>query len=280
MFLILGVLLVLRLGIAGTNIEAERIRLETRITAEQIKLRLESCYESRVGLVRTLSSYPWQSQEQLVADWTVRTSALLPLFTGVQALNYVDTDGIIRVVYPVASNRAALNANLRMNPNATVVNAIERAESTGSMARTNVVNLLQGGKGFVLYRPIRSFEGTPLGLVNGVFRIDDLMNSCLPEGRLRQSFAFTLADDDQVFYAQTDPLTDEPSPYQVELLIDVTETPWQFSIAPLSSHVLATDSLLNEIWVGFGLLLTLLLAAALRFALLKQQEPRTLEEHE
>ena len=184
------------LGFAGKRNDAERIGLETRITAEQLKLRIESCFEARASLVRTLASYPWQSNDQIISEWTERAGALLPLYTGIQALNFIDTDSIIRVVYPVEPNRAALDANLKSNPNKSVRGALERAGEKGSLARTDIIELLQGGKGFALYQPLIGVAGQPLGFVNGVFRVETLMDSCLPEGRLRQNFAFDLIDDD------------------------------------------------------------------------------------
>ena len=277
-FLALGLLLVLQLGIAGRSNDAERISLETRITAEQIKLRLESCFDTRAGLVRALSSYPWQSGEQILVEWSGRASALRPLYTGVQALNYVDMDGVIRVIYPVEPNRAALNANLRQNPNPSVVNALARAEETDAMARTEIVELLQGGKGFALYQPIRSADGQPIGFVNGVFRVEALMNSCLPEGRFRREFAFTLIDNDTTFFEQVDPRVTGSSPYEVELAINVTGTPWRFTVAPLTSHLEATDDILDEAWIGFGILLSTLLTLALRYALLKQRDIKRRED--
>ena len=277
-FLLLSLALVLRLGIAGKNNDAARIDLETRITAEQLKLRLESCFDARAGLVRALSDHPWESREQVIAHWTDHTDALLPLYTGVQALNYIDPERVIRVVYPVEPNRAALNANLNQNPNASVVRALELAAATGAMTRTGIIELLQGGKGFALYRSIGAIDGQSVGFANGVFRVEALMKSCLPEGRLRQNFAFALIDNDQVFYEQVDPRVAGQSPHQVNLQIDVADAPWSFSIAPLTSYLEATDDFLDEIWIGVGILLSTLLTLAFRFALLKQRDIRAREE--
>ncbi len=271
-FLLLGLLLVLSLGIAGKKNDAERIGLETRITAEQLKLRLESCFAARASLIHTLAGYPWQSQEQVIADWADRASALLPLYSGVQALNFIDADGVIRVIYPVAPNRAALDANLWEHPEASVSAALERATRSGAVARTDIIKLLQGGMGFALYRPIRGIAGQPAGYANGVFRIEAFMASCLPEGRLRRNFAFALIDKGMVFYEQADPDIAGPSPYQVDLEISVTDAPWRFTIAPLTSYLVATDEVLDEIWIGLGVLLITLLTLVFRIALIKQRD--------
>jgi len=277
-FMLLGLLLVLGLGIAGKNNNAERIGLETRITAEQLKLRIESCFDARAGLAHTIADHPWQSREQVIADWADHAVGLLPLYTGVQALNFVDLDGVIRVIYPIEPNRAALNANLRQNPNASVVSALEQAAATGAMARTDIIELLQGGRGFALYRPIHAVDGQPIGFLNSVFRVGALMDSCLPEGRLRQYFAFALTDRGTVFYEQADPRIAGPSPYQVDLQIAVTGAPWRFTIAPLTSYLKATDNKLDEIWVGLGVLLTTLLTLVLRLALVRQRDIEVREE--
>ncbi len=268
----MGSLLVLWLAAAGRQIDSERIDLETRITAEQLKLRIESCFAARASLVRTLADHPWPPHEQLLADWIDHVDALLPLYTGVQALNYVDPEGFIRVVYPVEGNRAALDADLKQNPNASVVRALEHARTTGETARTDIIELLQGGKGFVLYRPIRSSTGQLIGFANGVFRSEALMDSCLSEGRLQENFSFALIDQGTVFYEQPDSRIDEPSPHQVELEIDVTGAPWRFRIAPLTDYLAATDDKLDELWIGLGVLLTILVSIALRSALAKQRE--------
>jgi len=275
LFLLLGVVLVLRLGEAGRNSDIERINLETRITGEQLKLRIESCFDARAGLVRTLAGYPWQSTDDILAGWSDRAGGLMPLYEGVQALNYVDATGTIRVVYPLEANRAALNADLTSNPNPSVVRSLEAAASSGSMTRTTIVELLQGGKGFALYLPIRTNAPEPLGLVNGVFRVNALMESCLPEGRLRRNFGFALADSGNVFYEQS-AIAD--GPYTINLRVDVVGAPWSFSIAPLERYLEATDDKLDESWVLLGLILVSLLTLAIRVVLIKQRDLKSRED--
>ncbi|MDJ0879534.1 MAG: PAS domain S-box protein, partial [Halieaceae bacterium] len=272
MFLLVGLFLVLLLAIVGKQNDNERIGLETRITAEQLKLRLESCFKSRADLVRTLASYPWQSREQIIADWPNRASTLLPLYSGVQALNYVDSNRVISVVYPLEPNRAALGAELRQHPDVSVARSMDRAAVGDTMTRTGIIELLQGGKGFALYLPIRTIDDEPAGFVNGVFRVGALMNSCLPEGRLRENFAFALIDDGEVFYEQADQDLTAPSPHQVELQIDITEADWRFTVAPLSRYLAETAAVLDDVWVAVGVLLICVFTQVLRFALLKQRD--------
>jgi PAS domain S-box-containing protein len=266
----LGLLLVLILGIVSNKRDDERILLETRITAEQVKIRLESCVDSRAKQIRALASLPWESSQQAIDTWTDSASILLPIYSGVLAYNYVDPDWIIRVVYPPDTNQRALNANLRENANASVSRALAAAEGSSQLTRTDIIDLLQSGKGFAFYKKILSPEGQPLGFVNGVFRVQDLMDSCLSEKPLRNHFVFGLFEDDDLIYSQPRSNMSLQSRYLVTLPVEMVGQPWRLSFAPLQSYLDATNSIVDEVGIGLGILMAFLLAIASRI-LLRQQ---------
>ncbi|NNF15134.1 MAG: PAS domain S-box protein, partial [Gammaproteobacteria bacterium] len=210
-------------------------------------------------------------------NWTGPASTLLPLYSGVQALNFVDADWVIRVVYPAATNQAALNISLRNNVNVSVIEALGKAERTAMVTRTDIVELLQSGKGFAFYKQIQASDGRRLGFVNGVFRIRDLMDSCLSEEPLRQNFEFGLFEKNQLLYQQPASLIALQSPFLVNVPVDLTGQSWRLAFAPLPSHLESTSSPVDEIWIALGILLTFLLAFATRSLLIKQ---RVLKENE
>ncbi|MEM7704262.1 MAG: ATP-binding protein [Pseudomonadota bacterium] len=277
LFLVASLALMAWLILASRASDRERIALETRITAEQLKIRLEACFDARAGLVRTLASYPWQSADVVREMWETRASSLMPLYSGIQALNYVDTAGIIRVIHPVESNRPALNADLSKNANRSVVQAITAAAASGQMTRTDMIELLQSGLGFVLYQQILSVDNQQLGFVDGVFRVESLMSSCLPEGRLRENFRFSFTDAGTVFYEQRDEEAKAPSPFSQSLAVEVVGRPWQFQLAPLQSYLDTRHSMFDEIWAMIGVVFSMMLALVMRSALLKQAK---IEENE
>ena len=268
--LVLGLLLVLVLGIVSNKRDDERILSETRITAEQVKIRLESCVDSRAKQIKALASLPWENRQHAIDTWTDSASILLPIYSGVLAFNYVDPDWVIRVVYPPDTNERALNANLRENANASVIRALTAAEESSQMTRTDIVELLQFGKGFALYKKILSPAGQPLGFVNSVFRVQDLMDSCLTEKSLRNHFLFGVFEDDDLIYSQPQSNMSLQSPYLITLPIEIIGRPWRLSFAPLQSHLDATNSIVDDVGIGLGILMAFLLAVASRI-LLKQQ---------
>ncbi|MGQ7848378.1 ATP-binding protein [Granulosicoccus sp. 3-233] len=268
--LLLGLLLVLILGLISNNRNTERILLETRITAEQVRIRLESCVDSSIKPILALANFRGGSPEQAIDSWADSAGTLFPIFSGVLALNYVDPDGVIRVVYPPETNQRALNANLRDHANASVRQALTTAEASSGLIRTDILDLLQSGKGFAFYKRILSPEGQLLGFANGVIRVQELMDACLSEKPLRNQFVFGILENDELIFSQPPSNLSLQSPYRVTLPIQVIGRPWQLSFAPLQSYLDETNSSLDEIGIGLGILMAVLLALASR-TLLKQQ---------
>ncbi|MEP5766402.1 MAG: ATP-binding protein [Halieaceae bacterium] len=271
-FLVLGTALVATLGVISDRNDNERIALETSITAEQVRIRLQSCVDARINLVRTLADSSSGSPQQLMQGWATQAKSLYMLYGGVQALNYIDTEGVIRAVYPQDLNQPALNVDLRAHPNPSVVLALSRADSLSTPSRSNIVELLQSGKGFAIYHKIDAADGSALGFVNGVFRITDLMESCLPEAQLGDNFVFTMADGDSIFYQRTADIEPAHSPYLVGRSIDVAGLPWFLDFSPSKKYLDDSNSIVDEIWITLGLLLTVLLTLATRSLLIKQRD--------
>ncbi len=276
---VLGLMLVLVLGIVSNKRDDERTLLETRVTAEQVKIRLESCVDSRAKQVKALANLPWENRKQAIDTWPDSASILLPIYSGVLAFNYVDPDWVIRVVYPPDTNQLALNANLRENANASVSRALATAEDSSQLTRTDIVELLQSGKGFAFYKKILSPEGQPMGFVNGVFRVQELMDSCLSEKPLRNHFGVGLFENNDLIYSRPRANMSFQSPYLVTLPIEMVGRPWQLSFAPLQSYLDATNSIVDEIGIGLGILMAFLLAVASRI-LLRQQSSLSEKEDE
>ncbi len=268
--LVLGLLLVLALGMVNSKRNDERILLETRITAEQVKIRLEYCVDSRARQVMALASLPWESRQQTIDTWADSASILLPINSGVLAFNHVDPEGVIRVVYPPETNQAALNVNLHENSDKSVIRALSAAQNSSDMTRTNVVNLLQSGKGFAFYKQILTPERQPLGFANGVFRVSDLMDTCFAEKSLRNHFVFGIYENDELVYSQSRSDMPLQSPYLVTLPIKMIGTPWQLSFAPLQSYLDDTNGMVNEVGIALAIVMAFLLALA-SHALLRQQ---------
>lgn len=281
--LILGVLLlggiaVLLLWQADHYFERSRIKIETRVTAEQVRLRLEACMRNRTALVTTLANSHWPDRAALDANWSDKAEILLRMSQGVQALNFIDNDWVVRIAYPAVSNRAILNRDLHDHSDASVPMQLSRSETSREIQRTPPIELIQSGQGFAFYQRVFAANGEPLGFVNGVFRISDLMNSCLFEEPLRDRFSFMLEEKNGVAVFQQAVIENESQDYMTTLRVNVPGSPWLLRFAPTNEYIGKSGNWLGEVVALLGLLLVGSLAVVVRSLQAKQKTLRESED--
>ncbi len=125
-----------------------------------------------------------QSLQRIVNRWEIRkgipeeefiyeTQAYVAEKPGFQALEWVDRTYHVRFIVPYTDNEEALNLDNTFEINRK--NTLEKAENTRTPAMTPPVDLVQGGKGFLIYFPI-FVDGDFDGFVLAAFRIQEWMD--------------------------------------------------------------------------------------------------------
>ena len=270
--LVLGCVAVVTLWLALQRAEHERIRLETQIIAEQVRIRLEARVDSRTTSVDYLGASRFASPSAIDSGFREAARSFVALFPDLQALNFIDPNWVIRIVVPEEPNAAALDQDLHRHPRPGVVAAITRSEREDRLTRTPVVNLLQGGKGVATYLPLRDPHGVLLGFVNGVFRVETLVDTCLSEENLRRRFRFELVESDgRVAYLHHEAADTGDWPYAVTTQVRIVDSPWTLRLAPSEGYLAAADTLADEVMALGALVLVFGLAVAL-YLLLRHQE--------
>ena len=183
-----------------TEHDEEIMRRHTETTAEQIHMRLEDFMEERLS-----------SLEVLVDRWVERrppdfsyaryrqfAETYFKHYPGFQAINWVDTDGFIRWVYPEKQNYPAKDKNLHNHPETAVRESFARAERDRKYVITPCVKLLQGGLGFATYWPL-IYDGKMQGYINGVFNISSVVKLRIGEN-IFDEFRLALYEGDRLIY--------------------------------------------------------------------------------
>jgi len=268
---LLGVVLFVSMWLTLRSARDGRLRGETRITAEQLRLRLEAWIDARTAIVSHLAAEvaQWEDPASLDVHFRREASQLVKFYRGFQALNWVDAEGTIRITVPVAGNEGALSQNLFAHRTPGVAEALEAARSDATLHRTPVVPLLQGGSGFGTYLAVRNGHGTLLGFVNGVFRVDALVGQCLTESDLRRDFEFQLHDTDgRIAYGfDRTPALDD----MCRTTVRVVNRPWTLCLAPTSAHVAEGETWADEAILVLGLLGTLIVVLLARGRMLRRE---------
>ena len=183
-----------------TEHDEEIMLRHTETTVEQIHMRLEDFMEERLSSLEVLADR-WVERRPPDFSYTRYRQFAETYFKhhpGFQAINWVDTDGFIRWVYPEEQNYAAKDKNLHNHPETAVRESFARAERDRKYVITPCVKLLQGGLGFAAYWPL-IYDGKMQGYINGVFNISSVVKLRIGEN-IFDEFRLVLYEGDRLIY--------------------------------------------------------------------------------
>ena len=250
----------------------ERIQLETRVVADQVCHRLDAWIDARIAVIGHFANNWEQSYAASPEQYQREACQLLSSFPGMTAINWVDTGGVIRLVAPVDRNRAALGKQLFTHADEEVRGAILEAAHSGLPRRTSAsVQFFQGGTGFSLYWPILARDGRRLGFVNGVFRVQDLIEECLAEESLQQDFRLDVTELDCFLAYGASEAQGQVWPYQHVVELDLLGRPWFLRVAP-SRRFLAAQELPSSALVLLGVLGTAIIVMLMQRLSLQRRQ--------
>ncbi len=266
--------------------EANRLRVETRVVGELLRLRMETWLASRVGALQLLAAHVSSRDEFSPPFFRGVAARIMEQYPGFQAINWVDPEGTIRVVFPREGNEAALGQDLRRHPDPAVRASLRRAAATGKPTRTPVVDLFQGGRGFATYLPVVSRRNHRLlGFVNGVFRVDRVFDRWLSAGQVRDRFVLRVLEPspsgpgERVVLGRPGRAGPASRRFGQRVRVRLLDRPWVLVVSPRPAHLAAVTSHADE-WLLVASLLLALVASVLlgdlgrRHVLLRGRERR------
>ncbi|MCB1049586.1 MAG: response regulator [Acidobacteria bacterium] len=236
-----------------------QLKTETEVTSTQVKVRVENFLSARIGLIGQMVNQFSGPTPVTAEEFAEQSETYLHWFSGLLAINWVDPDWVIQIVTPLAPNRNALGKDLHHHPSGLVIGALSKAERTGGVCATPIIELYQGGKGFAVYWPVYDANGSIKGYINGVFRVQKFIDECLNEGQLRDRFDFDIAQDQTPFYQswQEDLPSEAPKDTRQSLPIQILDQTWTLNIWPKSPFIQSLSNRWSHWILALGLLGTL-----------------------
>lgn len=250
----------------------ERVGYQARSLARQLEgtLHLEVASLERIARL-------WNSLGRLPrASWDDEVERALRGFPAYQSIQWVGDDLRMRWLFPVAGNEAALN--FRLYPEHPNYPLAMEARDTGEQRFSNSFDLVQGGRGFVLYTPLyRQQDGQRVfdGFLQGVFRVEPLMVQLLTQID-RDAFNLELLENGQVLFRHGDTTGDDPHSLQLGLSL-LNNQAFSLRLSPTARLLEQLDSPLPGVVLGASLAISLLLVAALALALENSRRAHALQ---
>jgi len=229
--------------IHGMHVEARRT--ETQMIAQGYAQRIQERLQTALVSTHVLGAMVKQSRGR-IAHFDDDAAELLTLFPSVSALQLAP-DGVIREIYPLAGNEAALGHDLLADRKRNREAAA--AVTTRQLTLAGPFRLVQGGMGTVGRLPVflstDRGENYFWGFAIALIRVPNLLDASGVTGLARSGFRYELwrthpdTDQKEVFASSGDAAPENP----VEYVFTVPNGRWVLAIAPDQGWLDNTDYL-------------------------------------
>ncbi len=252
---------------------AERVDFQAHSLARQLE---SSLIEQVDGLGRL--ALLWNYRGRIPFDeWTLDSRFSLHNFKGYQSIQWLGPDLSMRWVEPLKGNEAA--QQFRLTPEHPNYPLAMRAKDTGEPRFSNSFSLVQGGRGFILYTPLyiaddrneQAFDG----FIQGVFRVEDLMDELL-RNLDSGDFHAALLEAGRPIYRHEPGQADKTLQQDIPLHL-LNNTSFTLRLTPTDSLVQRLTTPLPEMVFAASLVISLLLVAALALALQNTRRANALQ---
>ncbi len=200
--LLVGMLIFTVIGLFSWGLyQAQNAELVNDVQSKNamIATHIETDYSARVAALQRLSRQ-WEGHDGFTREeFTIDVQYFINDNPGFQAIEWVDSQYYVRWIVPLAGNEAA--QNLFLGKEEKRLQALQAAKINQVPAMTDSVELVQGGKGFLIYFPVFK-KGNFEGFILAVIRADDWFGFLLDSGENQSDLRSSISLDDQLIYQQ------------------------------------------------------------------------------
>ncbi|WP_051560555.1 ATP-binding protein [Marinobacterium jannaschii] len=242
--------------------ENQRIKEVIRNEADAARSVTDQFLASEVAALERMSqrlSYQGQINQK---QWERDAESYIEDMSVFQAIEWVDSSFHIRWVVPLEGNESAMNLNLASDPRRAA--GFRQALQENGISVTRTVELVQGGRGFLVYSPVMQ-ELELKGFVLGIVKVDQLMSRLIGFRDYDERFYITVSDGDEVIWKNYSTPEAESIAISQMVVLPLANVAWQAEFIPRKQFVEELVSSLPLMVLGAGGLLIFLFQGTLFF---------------
>lgn len=208
-------------------------------------------------------------------QWDSDAAGYVEDFGYFQAVGWADRDYIVRWIMPMAGNESALNFDLGSEARRKAT--LDEGRATGEMATTPLIDLVQGGKGFIEYFPVY-VNGEFDGFISAVFRVEELFDKITES--VQETHIVDVYGEDGIIYSSSpgEIGVDEERPYTIHDLTTVGRD-WELRVARKGSYA-RVGTRISVLVLVFSVATTVLVVLLVRYLMLSYARGRLARERE
>ena len=229
------------------------------IEARKLTSYIQADLRNRIPALQRIVNR-WEFRKGLPRDEFINDiQAYIYDMPGFQAISWVDEGYHVRWIAPISGNEQAQGLNLAFEENRRL--ALEKAKSRRSPTMTSPIDLVQGGKGFLVYFPI-FVEGNFNGFVLATFRTQEWLTHIFnvkSSPRELRTFKIAVAIDDAPVFQDAD-WSVQREAFESTAGTDIMEHRFIVRARPTRAFFEENASPINEVVIAGGFLLSILAA--------------------
>ena len=227
--------------------------------SEKIAVLINADLNNRLPALKRVARR-WVDKSELSKHrFELDTSAHIRDLPGFQAIEWVDENFVVRWIVPFLGNEPAQDLDLAFEANRRAALNIAKSNTLPTMTRP--VELVQGGKGFLIYFPIQR-ESEFLGFILAVFKIDNWLEFILSDTESINTnplFQTQVLIDGEVIYSSKEPIDSDLSKWEINSQIDILDRTIDVKVQPSRQFFESNWSSAPEIILIAGYLISILI---------------------
>ncbi|XAF53825.1 EAL domain-containing protein [Marinobacter alkaliphilus] len=228
------VFLAIAAGLREGLIQQDNRQIEANLRNEARALtdNLEREFLVHVQAIGRMAYRLYAQPDTPESRWRVDARNYLEDFGVYQAIEWIDSNYIIRWLEPLVGNEDVVGYNVAFNDQRR--EALDKAAATGDYDLSGIIDLRQGGKGMVIYYPVGAGD-TNNGYMAGVFRMEVLAEQLLTS-RVLEHFQIEIRDSGEPAYVLNSD-TEIARSFSFTVPVQFPTLDWTLTLRPNQSWV-------------------------------------------
>jgi diguanylate cyclase (GGDEF)-like protein len=238
--------------------ETKLITNEIQSTANLVASELDLGMRSRIEALERMGERWIKANGTLRDDWESDSKNYIEDQPGFQAIEWISADFIVTWVVPIEGNESAIGLDLAFEERR--LEALQVARDGKKITVTRTIDLVQGGKGFLVYMPLHIGINEKFdGFILGVYQVEDIFREILSS---TDGFVLEIYDGEEKIYSLG-------SHSDVRVLLAATANEvlygveWNIQVVPSEAWIKNQHTSTPNAFFAFGIIISFLLASSI-----------------
>lgn len=241
--------------------------------ADHIKTTLETFINHQVAALEHMAKR-WEHRGSTPkSEWEMDAMSYIDVKSGLKVIEWADSSYHVRWVVPIEGNEPAVDLNMLMDPKRGAT--LEEMRHQKFTATSPIINLVQGGKGFLVYVPLFP-DGKFDGFIVGGFDIQSMFDGLIT-GSILKDYSIEVSENGRVIYEKDETGKLEKHLDGVSLDLNFYNNKWKVTLKPRARLLAEHRSVLPSFTLFFGIFLAVVVFFGVYFAQSSYIRSRELE---